>query len=400
MKFPTLFLVLMAFALCVAPLNAEPRIWTNTKGVEISAEFVSQQNDNVTIRRISDGREFSIALNTLSKADRQWLAANATKSETGGGIYIAAGHGGHRMSSLDGITWTNHEFWDKPSHNQNDLKAIAAGNGICVVVGGFSKSNILTTTDGVEWHKNEFNMGVLSGVMFLDGRFLAFGEGGRVAASADGMGWELIGDAKLRDYLAAEAAESGLEKPIKSDIRRWAHAEGLFVGSGDNGFLITTRDFETWSFPPRIEPQSRLFIKSDGKGFVVQGERTLHHSTDGENWTDVSPELEENTKLATLTHDGERYLANDRQGKGWESADGSEWKAVSGATFPNTIAALRPDLLYSFAIYWKYTEELKYSTDGGKTWESAKLPEPVGMTCVVHATGIPPFEIATSDAAE
>ena len=95
-----------------------------------------------------------------------------------------------------------------------------------------------------------------------------------------------------------------------------------------------------------------------------------------------------------MTHDGERYLVNDRKGNGWESADGSDWKAIKGATFPDTIAAVRPDLLYSFAIYWKYTEELKYSTDGGKNWESAELPEPVGMTCVVHANGIPPFEVS------
>lgn len=320
------------------------------------------------------------------------LGTGIFAGEKTAGVYIAAGHGGHRMSSADGITWTNHEFWDKPAHNQNDLKAIAAGNGICVVVGGFSKSNILTTTDGINWHRNDFNIGVLSGVFFIEGRFLIFGEGGRVAASTDGLSWKSVGDAKVRDYLKVEAEKLGLEKSIKSNIRRWSYARGQFVGSGDNGFLITTRDFTEWNYPPRIEPQSRLFIQSDGDSFVVRGERTVHFSTDGMTWKDVSPEFDERTRLATLTHDGERYLLNDRGGNGWESADGEAWKAISGATFPNTIAALRPDLIYSFATYWKYTEELKYSTDGGKSWELATLPAPAGVTCVVHASGMAPLK--------
>lgn len=384
-------LPLLVTLLAASPGQAEIRTWTNTAGTTIEAEYVSATADMVTIKRSSDGVNFPIAIATLSAADQAWLEQQAKAEAAGDGLYIAAGHGGHRMSSLDGITWTNHEFWDKPAHNQNDLKAIAAGNGICVVVGGFSKSNILSTTDGVEWHRNEFNMGVLSGVVFVEDRFLAFGEGGKVADSSDGMSWKIIGDAKVREHLIAEAQEQGLDGPLKSNIRRWAHAGGLFVGSGDSGFLITTRDFESWSYPTRIDPQSRLFIESDGNGFVVQGERTIHHSTDGETWTDVSPELDESGKFATLTHDGERYLLNDRSGNGWESTDGSEWKAINGATFPDTIAALRPDVLYSFAIYWKYTEDLKVSTDGGKSWVSTNLPAPTGVTCIVHAKGIPPF---------
>jgi len=392
MKFlKSTILPLMALLLAASPTQAEVRTWTNTSGVVIEAEFVSADETTVTIKRVSDRKEFSIAIDTLSEADQRWLQEQKAPDGEEGGVYIAAGHGGHRMSSIDGITWTNHEFWDKPSHNQNDLKAIAAGNGICVVVGGFSKSNILTTTDGVEWHRNEFNMGVLSGVLYRDEKFLAFGEGGRIAASADGLKWERIGDANVREHLATEAESLGLEKSIKSNIRRWREAGGLYVGSGDNGFLITTRDFETWNYPARIEPQSRLFIESDGAGFVVHGERSLHHSSDGETWTDVTPELAEKGRFSTLTHDGERYLLNDRSGNGWESMDGTEWSAIKDATFPNTIAALRPDLLYSFAIYWKYTEDLKVSTDGGKSWDSAILPAPAGITCLTRVPGMKPF---------
>ncbi|MEM7014435.1 MAG: hypothetical protein AAF585_23490, partial [Verrucomicrobiota bacterium] len=295
--------------------------------------------------------------------------------------------------SNDGRVWTNHEFVAEPKHDQNDLKAIAVGNGACVVVGGFSRSNILTTNDGVGWHKNDFNIGVLSGVIFANERFYAFGESGRVAESTDGMEWKQIGDAKLRDHLATEAQKLGLDANIKSNIRRWRHVNGIFVGAGDNCIIVSTRDFENWTFAERLEPQSRLFIESDGNGFVVRGDQTLHHSPDGVEWTEVTPELDANAKFNSLVYDGERYIVNLRgnSGAAFESKDGLEWEPVKGATFPVTLATLRPDLYYAFETYWKYTEDLKISTDGGKTWEGCEIPAPAGVTNVIFAEGFASF---------
>lgn len=387
---PYVFSVVL-LALFVCSSFAEVRTWKNNTGAEIEAEFISQDDSTVTIRRVADRKIFEIAINTLSESDQSWLESQREAADGGSdkGIYIAAGNGGHRMSSLDGLTWTNHEYIDKPAHDQNDLKDIAVGNGVCVVVGGFSRSNIFTTGDGVSWNKNEFNMGVLSGVIFVDDRFLAFGESGRVGASSDGLSWELIGDAKFREHLQSEAESLGLDAPIKSNVRKWSHANGLFVGAGDNGVILSTRDFETWNFAPRIEPQSRLAIETDGSGFVVRGENTVHYSSDGNEWMDVTPDLPEKVRLNSLVHDGERFILNSRGEEAWDSADGKEWKPVSGQTFPGQIAALRPDLLYSFEIYWKYTEDMKVSTDGGKSWESVEIPGPVGVTCVIHAKGLP-----------
>lgn len=390
MKFRLLFA--SALLLSLSASNAETRTWTNNQGVSIEAEFVSQDDGVVTIRRTADRKTFQIPIDTLSEADRDWLTGQVeAPGGSGAGIFIASGNGAHRMSSLDGVTWTNHEFIDKPAHDQNDLKAMAVGNGVCVVVGGFSKSNIFTTSDGVAWEKNPFNMGVLSGVIFHEGRFLAFGESGKVGASTDGIEWELIADARLRDHQNAEKEKLGLEEVVKSNIRRWREANGIFVGAGDNCIIASTSDFENWTFAERLEPQSRLFIESDENGFVVRGDRTLHHSTDGVNWTEVTPELDEKAKFHSLVHDGERFIVNSRSGDAWESADGLEWEPVKGETFPGTLATLRPDLYYSFETYWKYTEDLKRSTDGGKTWESCTIPEPVGVTNVIFAAGFPAF---------
>jgi len=389
----------LLFALLLSSLAtafAETRTWMSKEGVEIEASYVSHAEGMVTLRLASNFSEHRFPIADFSEADRQWIAAReggpeaAAAPAAGEGIYIAAGNGLHRMSSNDGRVWSNHEFVEKPGHNQNDLKAIAVGNGACVVVGGFSRSNILTTTDGVEWHKNDFNIGVLSGVVFTEGRFHAFGEGGNVGVSKDGIAWEKAGSGDLRGYLTQEAEELGEEKPIKSNIRAWRHVDGVFVGSGDNSIIATTRDFEDWNFQ-RLEPRSRLYIESDANGFVVRGERSLHHSPDGMSWTEVTPELDEKAKLFSITHDGERFLVNSRDGRGWESADGREWAEIDGATFPNKITALRPDLIYSHQIYWKYTEDLKVSTDGGESWESCDIPAPAGVVRMIFAEGLPKF---------
>ncbi len=38
--------------------------------------------------------------------------------------------------------------------------------------------------------------------------------------------------------------------------------------------------------------------------------------------------------------------------------DGLKWNDLKAATLPGTLAAVRPDLLYSFETYWKPTESL------------------------------------------
>ncbi len=385
---------LAALFLFTGSVFSETRSWTNKNGVSIEAEFASQENGVVTIRRATDRLEFEILIATLSAADQKWLAdTDEATSTPGEGIYIAAGNGAHRLSSLDGVRWTNHVFLDKPAHDQNDLKAIAIGDETCVVVGGFSKSNIFTTSNGVDWEKSPYNIGVLSGVLFVGDRFLVFGEGGRVAESKNGIEWEQIGDAKLRDFQKSEAEKLGAPEVTKSNIRRWRHANGIFVGAGDNCIIVSTKDFQTWNFAERLQPQSRLFIESDENGFVVRGNRTLHHSTDGMNWTDVTPELEEKIKFNSLLHDGERFIVNSRSGESWESPTGEEWKLVKGETFPGTLATLRPDLYYAFETYWKYTEDLKISRDGGKSWKSCELPDPAGITNIIFAEGFPKFSL-------
>ena len=384
-----------ALLLVWTAVSCEARTWTAPNGQQLEAEYLRHNATAVQVRRATDGRVFEIPIRSLSREDQLWLAREASKPVEGGtnqGIYIAAGHGGHRMSSLDGVNWENHEYWDKPAHNQNDLKAMAYGNGVCVVVGGYFRSNILMTQDGVNWMKNPFNMGVLSGVVFNKGQFYIFGEGGRVADSRDGKTWRRVGDAKVREYGLEEMERLELEK-LKLNVRSWRFAKGRYVGTGDNSIILSTQDFKEWHYSERLEPYTRLNLETDGKRFVAFGDRTLLYSANGMEWESVVPELDALTKFASLVHDGKRFILNSRpnQGSAWESVDGKEWSLVGGQTFPGYLAAIRPNLYYSFKNYWQYTDDLLYSTDQGRTWQSARLPGRVGITGILHAKEFPKF---------
>lgn len=68
-------LLALAFAFFVAiPLAAAPRTWTDRDGRTVEAEFVRADATGVVIRRVDDGREFTLSRDRLSEADLAFLA--------------------------------------------------------------------------------------------------------------------------------------------------------------------------------------------------------------------------------------------------------------------------------------------------------------------------------------
>ncbi len=314
------------------------------------------------------------------------LAQTQAGQEGSQGLFIAVGHGAHRLASEDGLTWGHHQFVGKPGHNHNDLAAMTAGNGLCLAVGGFARSHILYTRDGIEWKTGQYNIGVLGGALFRGGKFLIFSQNGRVASSPDAENWTILGNAYVRSHIREEARQLGLDKPIKSNVRIWREAGGVFLGSGDNGLRVWTRDFKQWHFHRtslrRVWPK----MESDGKVFVVAGD-IVEWSTNAADWTVAElPGLETplpQKKFRSLVHDGKRFLLSYGQ-QAWQSPDGKTWTLLDGVTLPGFVATPRRDRWYSFENYWKHTRKLLVSTDQGKTWKEAKLPAPAGITHILY----------------
>ncbi len=74
--------IVSLFLLTAGLIAAEPRTFTDQMGRTITAELISVQNDQVTIRR-TDGQTFTLATSTLNDDDRkyirEWVSAQPAK---------------------------------------------------------------------------------------------------------------------------------------------------------------------------------------------------------------------------------------------------------------------------------------------------------------------------------
>ncbi|MGI8604200.1 MAG: alpha/beta fold hydrolase [Verrucomicrobiales bacterium] len=57
------------------------REWTSSDGKKLEADFVSSSGDSVTLKRGSDGREFTLPLARLSPADRDWVKEQSSSEK-------------------------------------------------------------------------------------------------------------------------------------------------------------------------------------------------------------------------------------------------------------------------------------------------------------------------------
>ena len=65
----TVFTVCFLFNVC----GEEPRVWTSLDGRTLEAEFVAGTDRNVTLKRKTDGRRFTLRLDKISEEDRKWV---------------------------------------------------------------------------------------------------------------------------------------------------------------------------------------------------------------------------------------------------------------------------------------------------------------------------------------
>lgn len=300
------------------------------------------------------------------------------------GYFISIGNGGHRMYSIDGIKWQHHEFISKPGHDQNDLKDIAHGNGITIVVGGFYKSNIFLTKDGKNWGKTNFNIGTLSGIIFINRKFYIFSEGGRIAESKDGKQWSKLSGNVVKEWVKDRGMRFGIGK-LKANIRMWKYGNGVFVGAGDNGVICMTKDFKGFHIQKVSDKVKRFRLACNSHVFVAAdniGGKYAYVSKDGKEWKNISTKLNGSDKIKDILFDGDRFILKI-QDYGLESKDGESWKKIKGATFPGSLI-VTPKAYFSAGHWSRYTDNPQVSFDKGKTWTECKFPSKSTMRYVLY----------------
>ena len=240
-------------------------------------------------------------------------------------LFVAVGHRGLRMVSVDGKEWTNLQT----GKEGETYRAVSFGNGRFTAVGSFGGANIIaSTTDGVAWQTSSRDaryVSYLRGLGFGKGMFLGLGgDPGAVGASnpfimtsEDGQKWsELI--------------------PIsgKNMLRRVCFGNDRFVAVGDRGRRAASKDGKEWIDAPNVKAIDTLIDVTFGSGvFVGVGLHGLRMSSeDGVKWSERLVG-EEGEHINSVLWTGERFVAVG-QGATYDSPDGLKWNRIPNTNSP------------------------------------------------------------------
>lgn len=172
------------------------------------------------------------------------------------GRFVAVGHHGLRLSSLDGIEWTHVQT----GKDGEIYRAVAFGNGRFVAVGSYGGANIFASTaDGETWDANTEDaryVNYLRGIGCGKNEFLALGgDPGAVGDSrpfvrttADSKTWSEATPVVVTQSLLPGFVPAPDGKPLPSSknmLRRFAYGNELFVAVGDRGRRSVSKDGKT-----------------------------------------------------------------------------------------------------------------------------------------------------------
>ncbi len=89
---PLSLFLLVAFTALTGPALLA-RTWTSSDGRKLEADLVKVEGSQVTLKRLPDGRIFTLALEKLSVEDREWIATEAAKKAPSTGTPKGASEG-------------------------------------------------------------------------------------------------------------------------------------------------------------------------------------------------------------------------------------------------------------------------------------------------------------------
>jgi PKD repeat protein len=245
-----------------------------------------------------DGGFVAVGASIVVGAERSSWKSMATESELRaiarrGQRLVAVGNAGAIVISDDGATWQSVE----PITDTDLLDIADNGSGFVAVD---DSGGAITSQDGLAWSPVTFP-GELnpSRIIAGAGELVAFDRSTTTAGiSSDGVAWDAV------------------ELPFAPSGVAWGN--GLFVAIGDDGRIATSADAREWNEIAPISDVNLGEIVFTGRLFVASGWALLAVSTDGLGWATA----ETTASSGKLVTDGSRAV---RLSDWFASADGLTW---------------------------------------------------------------------------
>lgn len=281
---------------------------------------------------------------------------------------VAVGDAGRRITTRDGIAWTNDVHW---SADEGDLHDIAFGTGQFVAVGGTdTRGRIVGTRDGVTWRELGNTRGRLT-VIASSGKCFVAAHGNQLVVSKDGerfvpgatLPWQgevlaqhaafgsgeggprfvFVGDrvdamGEVQHWRAtSEEGETAVSAQLYPDrVNAIASGSGHFVVVGPQGLVETSHDGQQWTRRSLANPEDLTRVLWDGRRFVIVGVTRTWSSADATTWT------EERSAIPCVLAWADRAigaLGFGPQGAIFFSKDLREWNRIALPTGPRLRAA-------------------------------------------------------------
>lgn len=245
-----------------------------------------------------------------------WLGRFRAVTDAGG-LYVAVGNNGRIGTSPDGVTWTA-----RTSTTGALLNGVAAAGSTVVAVGN-SRAIVRSTNGGIDWGTVggvPTSLGNLQAVTWTGSQFVAVGDAGGTAVSADGSSW-------TASILATANALRGVAANGGTILAVGSPSASLPADS-----VFTSTDGSSWS--PQSLPivhgvsQNLNAVVSLGAGgflAVGSGGAVYGGATATENRT-----LAGSRAWEGVARGGGRFCAVGMYGAVAWSADGVSWTPAQG----------------------------------------------------------------------
>jgi len=188
----------------------------------------------------------------------------------------------------------------------------------------------------------------ITAIAYGNGKFVAVGEGGKIAYSSDGITWTDDG------ITWTDVTETDPDNKLAGDINTIAYGNGKFVAGGKIGSgaftMATSPDGITWtgventSIPTPNPEISTIFFGGSGSNgkFIAASGSYMATSTNGTTWTAVSDSTFGYSTIRSIAYGngGSKFVAVGFGGKIAYSSDGVTWTEVSDSTFTSNIYAI------------------------------------------------------------
>ncbi|MEK0314842.1 S-layer homology domain-containing protein [Cohnella sp. 56] len=235
----------------------------------------------------SDLRHWTVRLNTVSGVSFSSIAYSGQK-------YVAVGKGGKIYTSLDAYSWS-----PATPVTTEDLSGVDYVNGRFMA--GSTKGTYLTSTDGSVWVKKTFpsqlSNSTIKSFAYGNGVYIAVGTrtivsqvAYQMAYSTDGVNWTAVS-----------------MPGISVNLNDVVYGDNLFVAVGSNSYIFSSPDGLTWTERKTTSGIDLTTVAYGAGYYVAAGYRnTILSSPNGQTWTAESPSV--SVYVTNALHDGSRFV--------------------------------------------------------------------------------------------